>query len=492
VTKKKQKKAGKRENLDWMYGQMFQCMPYNAAIIDRDFNVIEANDNFEEYFGSWQGRKCYQVYKNLDRPCSNCNAILTFEDGKNRVSDEAGVDQNGKPAHYVVQIAPLRKRKNSRVEYVIELSSDVTEVKRWQREYQLLFDRVPCYITIVDRNFKIIRANESFRNTFGEVRGRQCYEVYKKRKTKCPNCPAAKTFKDGMVHRSNQVGIRKEGEQTYYIVTTSPLGRPHEKINQVIEISTDITALKKLEKEIIDAERLAAVGQTVAGLAHSIKNILMGLRGGMFIVSQGLKKDDRDLVTEGWEMLERNFEKTTSLVKDFLSFSKGRLPQVKMVNPNDLVKEIIELYKDIADEMHIKLNSDLDPGMPLIPLDPEGIHTCLTNLVSNAIDACQLSENKDSVVTIGTGLERGNLTFEVRDNGSGMDYDVKQKVFTTFFTTKGGKGTGLGLLTTRKIVQEHGGKISVTSRKGKGTTFKMTFPRKRLVSIYNDNGKKGS
>lgn len=492
MIKKKQQKSRKSDDLDWVYRQLFQSVPYNAAIIDREFNLIEANDNFTEYFGNWQGKKCYQVYKNLEQPCSNCNAILTFQDGKARVSDEAGVDQNGRPAHYVVQIAPLRKRKNAAVNYVIELSSDVTEVQRWQREYQLLFDRVPCYITIIDRNFKIIRANESFRANFGEVRGRQCYEVYKQRKSKCPNCPAAKTFKDGTVHRSNQVGIKKQGEKTYYIVTTSPLGRPGDKINQVIEISTDITELKKLEKEIIDAERLAAVGQTVAGLAHSIKNILMGLRGGMFIVSQGLKKDEKDMIEEGWEMLERNFEKTTSLVKDFLSFSKGRLPEVEMVDPNDLVGEIIDLYENIAEELNIKLNSDLDSDMISVPLDPQGIHTCLTNLVSNAIDACQLSENRENIVTIRTGYDKGILKFEVEDNGSGMDYDVKQKVFTTFFTTKGGKGTGLGLLTTRKIVQEHGGKITVSSKKGKGTTFKMSFPRKRLMSIYDDNGKKRS
>ena len=492
MIKKEKNIKGKSEETSWMYREIFQSVPYNGAIIDREFNLVEANDNFSEYFGNWRGKKCYQVYKNLDRPCENCNAILTFQDGKTRVSDEAGVDHKGRPAHYVVHIAPLKKRKNATIDYVIELSSDVTEVQRWQREYQLLFDRVPCYITIIDKNYKIIRANESFRKNFGEVRGRQCYEVYKKRQSKCPNCPAAKTFKDGMVHRSNQVGIKKEGEKTYYIVTTSPLGRPNEEVNQVIEISTDITELKKLEKDIIDAERLAAVGQTVAGLAHSIKNILMGLRGGMFIVSQGLKKDEKELIEEGWEMLERNFDKTTSLVKDFLSFSKGRLPEVEMVNPNDLVEEIVELYRNIAGEMNIALESDLDPDMIPMPLDPQGIHTCLTNLVSNAIDACQLSEDNDSVVTVSAKYEKGILRFEVKDNGSGMEYDIKQKIFTTFFTTKGGKGTGLGLLTTRKIVQEHGGKITLNSRKGKGTTFTMTFPRSRLISIYKDNGEKRS
>ena len=173
----------------------------------------------------------------------------------------------------------------------------------------------------------------------------QCYEVYKKRKTKCPNCPAAKSFKDGRVHQSSQVGIKKKGEKTHYIVAASPLGRGPDEVNQVIEISTDITELKKLEKEVIEAERLAAVGQTVAGLAHSVKNILMGLEGGMFIVSQGFSKDDKKLITEGWEMLQRNFEKITSLVKDFLSFAKGRLPDLVMCNPNDLVMEIIGSFQ---------------------------------------------------------------------------------------------------------------------------------------------------
>jgi len=474
-------------NLDWMYRQVFQSVPYNAAIIDRDYNIVEANDNFSDYFGEWKGKKCYQVYKKLKEPCANCNSILTFQDGKTRISDEAGVDQNGKPAHYVVQIAPLRKRKNGPVQYVMELSSDVTEVKKWQREYQLLFDRVPCYITIIDKNYKIIRANESFRNTFGEVRGRQCYEVYKHRKTKCPNCPAAKTFKDGSVHRSNQIGIKKEGEQAHYIVTTSPLGRPHEEINQVVEISTDITELKKLEKDIIDAERLAAVGQTVAGLAHSIKNILMGLRGGMFITSQGLKKNDRELIDEGWEMLERNFDKTTALVKDFLSFSKGRLPDLEMINPNSLVEEIINLYETIAEKQNVRLISELKYNNGQMPLDPRGIHTCLTNLVSNAIDACKTSPKDDKTVTIISSFERGNLVYQVKDNGGGMDSDVKRKIFSTFFTTKGGKGTGLGLLTTRKIVQEHGGRITVTTKRNQGTTFKMVFPYKMLISIY-ENG----
>jgi signal transduction histidine kinase len=218
----------------------------------------------------------------------------------------------------------------------------------------------------------------------------------------------------------------------------------------------------------------------VAGLAHSVKNILMGLEGGKYIVSLGLKKNQPAMIEQGWEMLERNFDKTTALVKDFLSFAKGRRPEAKWVEPNSLVEEIVNLYREVAKNNGITLKAELDPKVKKAPLDPDGIHTCLTNLVSNAIDACEMSEKPDRHVIVRTRTENGLLVFEVADNGAGMEYEVKKKIFTTFFTTKGGEGTGLGLLTTRKIVQEHGGKIKVHSRRGEGARFRIELPRARL------------
>lgn len=357
----------------------------------------------------------------------------------------------------------------------------------WKKEYQTLFDRVPCYLTVIGRDFRIVRANDSFSENFGDALNRHCYEIYKRRKTKCRNCPAVKTFKDGKVHRSHKQGIGKQGQKIYYVVTTSALIKDTRNIDYVIEISNDVTSMKKLEEKVIEANRLGAVGQTVAGLAHSIKNILMGLEGGKYIVSLGIKKNDQQVINQGWEMLDRNFDKTTTLVKDFLSFSKGRLPQVDFVNPADLVLEIVDLYKDVAAQSGIELKSEINDSIKPVPLDKAGIHTCLTNLVSNAIDACMMSEHKGTEVTIKLFEKRNKVIFEVKDNGSGIDYDIKKKIFTTFFTTKGGGGTGLGLLTTRKIVEEHGGKITVISQKGQGADFKMEFMRKKLMALYKES-----
>ena len=466
--------------------ELYQQIPDNIAVIDRNFNIIDANDNFAEHFGNWQNKKCYAVYKKLNEPCDYCPTMEVFNKGKPVVCDAIGIDKAGKKTHYIAHSFPIKSKKEDKIEYAMEMTRTVTETDRWQQEYHILFDRVPCFITVIGEDFRIVRANEAFRDNFGDMVGQHCYKVYKRRRTKCRNCPAEKTFKDGKVHHSTKTGIGKQDQKIHYAVSTSALMRGSDSVAHVIEISNDITALKQLEHKVIEAERLGAVGQTVAGLAHSIKNILMGLEGGKYIVSLGLAKDDKAMINQGWEMLERNFEKTTSLVKDFLSFSKGRLPELKMVNPGDLVKEIIDLYKDIAYQSGINLKSEIDDKIKLAPLDKAGIHTCLTNLVSNAIDACQMGKQKGNEVLIKVFEERGQLNFEVKDNGSGLDNEIKKKIFTTFFTTKGGGGTGLGLLTTRKIVQEHGGKILVDSQKGKGSKFKIVLPRKRLMTLYKE------
>ena len=472
------------EKVDKLLGRkIFEMMPFNIAVIDRDFNVITANKRFEDYFGNWQGRRCYDVYRGNFQPCPECVAVKTFEDGKIRVIDGAGIDRHGITRHYVAHLAPLYD-DDGHVQYVIEMSTDLTETRRWQREYDLLFERVPCYITIIDKDFRITRANEKFRQAFGEeIQGRHCYQVYKKTDHKCSNCPAMLTFQDGQEHVSNQVGVRKDGSQAHYIVTTAPLSRGEDGIEHVIEIATDISEIKKLESEKLEAERLGAVGQTVAGLAHTIKNMLMGLEGGMYMVDIGLQKGDAERIIKGWDILQRNFHKTTTLVKDFLSFSKGRLPDLQLVDPNKLAQDIVELYRDTAQQQGVELIIEVGENVKPAFLDPNGMETCLTNLVSNGIDAAMLRVEGRGRVVLRTYEEGGELVFESTDNGSGMDWEVKQKVFTTFFTTKGGKGTGLGLLTTRKIVTEHGGRIEVDSVAGEGATFRIRLPRARLESL---------
>ena len=282
----------------------------------------------------------------------------------------------------------------------------------------------------------------------------------------------------------------------------------------------DLRGIKRLEKELIKSERLAAIGQTVAGLAHGVKNILNGLKGGVYIVNTALKKGAADWAAEnkidysnmfalhlqprslkrivdinterehqqkklrtGWEMVERNIHKVSDLVLDLLSYSKEREPEYEKYNPNIIADEVCDLMESKAKEYDIDLLRDIDREMGEIYLDQKGIHSCLLNLVSNAIDACIFDSDtqKHWHVKVRTRREKeSGAAFEVIDNGCGMDEETQSKIFAEFFSTKGTRGTGLGLLVTQKIVNEHGGTMDVASQPGKGTIFTIRLPGKKV------------
>jgi signal transduction histidine kinase len=206
----------------------------------------------------------------------------------------------------------------------------------------------------------------------------------------------------------------------------------------------------------------------------------MGLEGGMYVVNSGLRSGNEERLLQGWKMLEEDIGRISSFVKEFLEFAKGRQPRARMIQPNDVARKVVASFRERAARSGVELRLDLEE-LEEASMDEEGLHTCLTNLVLNAIDACVMSTKQTHHVVLSTRERDGVLVFEVADDGCGMDYDIKQRVFTNFFSTKAsGKGTGLGLLTTRKIVQEHGGKVSFESAEGKGSVFRLEFPRESL------------
>ena len=356
----------------------------------------------------------------------------------------------------------------------------VKEIQDWLRAH--LFDQVPIAISIIDRNYNIVDANPRFEQAYGEWQGRRCYGIYKDRKAPCLNCAAMRTFRDGKVRIREEQGKTVDGKSTDYLVHMVPIRGPLGKIRFIVEMSTDITEVKQLEAEKREAERLAAVGETVAGIAHGIKNVLMGLEGGMYAVNSGIELADDDRIARGWITLQENVKRISEFVKEFLDFAKGRKTTVAMVDPNIPPQEVSDLFREKAAQAGIRLDMELEPGLEDAALDQDAIHTCLSNLVSNAIDACQVAEQtRDFVVTLTSREEDGVLIYEVADNGLGMDYEISKKVFSKFFTTKGSdRGTGLGLLTTKRMIHQHGGLISFTSTEGEGSVFRIELPRASL------------
>jgi signal transduction histidine kinase len=233
-------------------------------------------------------------------------------------------------------------------------------------------------------------------------------------------------------------------------------------------------------RKLVEAERMAAVGQTVIELSHAIKNIANGLKGSIFVLGKGVKLENKQYLLEGWKMVEGNVEKIKNLSLDLLSYGKYTDVTFRLEHPNNPVLEVVELLKPRAAEQGVELNVELSDHLERLHFDPEGIHRCLMNLVTNAIDACceNVSEEKIKSVTVRTiKPEEWAVEYQVCDTGCGMDKEIRDRIFQSFFSTKGTRGTGIGLMMTKKIVDQHQGSIEVTSQKSAGSTVIIRLPR---------------
>jgi two-component system NtrC family sensor kinase len=227
---------------------------------------------------------------------------------------------------------------------------------------------------------------------------------------------------------------------------------------------------------MLQSERLAAVGQTIATLSHHIKNILQGIRGGSYLVEMGLENEDLGVLEKGWDIVRRNQNKISSLVMDMLSFSKERRPDLVVGDLAPVITDVVETVQQRAEESGATIRWEPPADLPTCRFDPEGISRAVLNVVTNALDAVE--DRPDGVVTITAAVDADArlVRIAVADTGAGMPPETLADIFTLFVSTKGSRGTGLGLTVSRKILREHGGDIRAESTEGRGSTFTLEFP----------------
>lgn len=255
------------------------------------------------------------------------------------------------------------------------------------------------------------------------------------------------------------------------------LDRAIERLGMRAELKSYTEELEQRVKEataqVLSSERLAAVGQTVAALVHSLKNMLSGLKGGLYMVRQG-RLDGRDeKADQGVAMLERNVNRISVLVRDLLTLSKPREPELEPVDATELLAEAAEQQRALARDAGVELR--VAPSDPLtLMADRLAVLDCLANLISNAVDAA--SGVVDGRVDLSLMKLDGDAVFTVEDNGPGLDQEASERIFEGFFSTKGAAGTGLGLMVTHKNASEHGGRVEYRRRPGGGASFLLALP----------------
>ena len=228
----------------------------------------------------------------------------------------------------------------------------------------------------------------------------------------------------------------------------------------------------------MQAERLAALGTATASLAHYIKNILTPLKGSSTLIDLGLKTNNSEIIEQTWPIMKRATTKISKLVQDMLTVSREREPEREAVDLGEMIEEIVKDSQERAAASGIELPLELDPDLPLASLDPSRLHDSILNLVGNAIEALQESGMQEGWVRVRTSFdkEKNVIVVEVEDNGPGMPPHVCKRIFEPFYSTKGSRGTGLGLAVVEKTIEEHGGKLTLESEVGKGTKFTIELP----------------
>jgi two-component system NtrC family sensor kinase len=238
---------------------------------------------------------------------------------------------------------------------------------------------------------------------------------------------------------------------------------------------------RQFQDAMLKAERFAAMGQTITVLSHHIKNILQGVRGGSYLIRMGLDEHKDDLIRQGWGIVERNQTRIYDLVMDMLNYSKERVPVLKQADINSVVSEVIELAAAQAEERSVKLEFRRGDDVPVAMFDEEGIHRAVLNIVSNAIDAVDGLEHGAVVVQTGYDKAADMLLVAISDNGPGIPEDQRAAIFNVFESSKGSRGTGIGLPVSRKILREHGGRVRVEGGPGQGTRFVLSWPRGNMT-----------
>lgn len=363
------------------------------------------------------------------------------------------------------------------------LSASLTELKKSREYLQGILESSADIIITVNPSSKIQTINMGAENALGynrhEIVGKTIEILFADHDDFMLAGEKLK-HSDNVVNFETQFLTRK-GEARDMLLTLSRLKNPQGAVVGTIGIGKDITEEKRLQKKLIQSQRLAAIGEVFTGIQHSMKNMLNACKGGAFMVKTGLKKDNRKMLEEGWDMVQQGISRMTDMSMDMLTFVKEWKPKLASADLSPTLTEIDSVIKQTAKDKGIDFQLDMPETLPLVNCDAKMLHTAVMDIVSNAVDACfwkDYEEGEDPWIKVLPHLHEDEERFviEISDNGCGMTEEVKANIFTPFFSTKSKAGTGLGLSITSRIIGVHGGKIEVDSEPDVGTTFRIVIP----------------
>ena len=477
--------------------QIFQTAADGMRVIDRNFNILRVNQTFAKLIGLDKdeavGKKCYEVFCGPQCHTPDCSLKQIF-DGRERIELESiRKNREGKVIPCILCATPFRSPAGE-VIGIVEDYKDITQrkmieeaLRNSEEKLNAMLKSIGDHISMIDRDLNIIWANDITKEIFGQdIVGKKCYEVYHRRNEPCNPCLSFKVFHDGGIHEHDTQVIDKENRTIYFRSTANVALRDRDgSPTAVIEISRDITESKKLQQQLLQSQKMEAVGQLAGGIAHDFNNILTAIIGYGSLLQMEMSRDD-PLSTYITHILT-SAQRAANLTQALLAFSRKQIISPKPIDPNGIIRLLEKLLSRLIGE-DIELTIDLTHKDLTIMADSTQIEQVLMNLATNARDAMP----EGGSLIISTDLVRFDCEFitahgygrpgsyaliSVEDTGEGIDMTARERIFEPFFTTKEmGKGTGLGLAMVYGIIKQHDGYINVYSEPGNGTILKIYLP----------------
>jgi PAS domain S-box-containing protein len=458
----------------------FNEMPCFIAVHNRSLEVVATNQLYKERLGEMVGHHSWEVYRGQALRGFDSPVWKTFETGRGQRSRETMLCKNGNELPVMVHTSPIAAT-DGKVELVLEMAMDVSEIKRLQEElrvtqqkYMDLFDATPCYIAVRGPDCRVVANNRRFVEDFGEGVGRPCYAVFKHRTEPCPDCPAEATFGDGLPHDQESVVTALDGSQHNVLISTAAIRDAAGAIVEVMEMSADITSIRQLQSH------LASLGLMLGSISHGVKGMLTALDGAVYRLESGLRRGDAVRTTEAAQGVKTLVGRVRNLVLNVLYYTKARDLQAETVDVAAFASGVAQTVAPKAEREGVPVTVDLGRDLGAMEVDAGNLSAALVNILENAVDACLADTAKSGhAVSFGARRDGGLVVFDIADNGMGMDQETREKAFTLFFSSKGQRGTGLGLFVAHDIVAKHGGTIELASQPGEGTRFRVAIPGQR-------------
>ena len=472
------------------YQSLFSQVPCIITVQDKNFRLLRYNQEFREKFRPRPGDFCYHAYKGRSEKCPNCPVELTFKTGKSHCSEETGFDADGTVRHWMVTTAPITN-SDGEIVSAMEMCLDITsrkqleeELEKSEHKYQAIFRNIPNPVFVLDAaTLRILDCNESVPVVYGfepfEIIGRSFQDLYPEEdRDRFKKRLAQTDLHDRSVH------MTKDGRRLFVTVRVSPSEFSGQKV--LLVTTSDMTKRLETEQQLIQASKMATLGEMATGMAHELNQPLSVIKtAASFIVRKITRQEclDPGILSEMAKEIDAHVDRASKIINHLREF--GRKPEMKLepVDAGAILARALDIFSQQLKLREIEVSLHVNPDLPQVLADAGRLEQVFINMLINARDAI---EEKWAAAEKPAGVKRIVLSASengqfvavtIADTGCGIPPGVLEKIFQPFFTTKKvGKGTGLGLSISYGIIKDCGGDILACSVPGEGTRFVITLP----------------